>query len=152
MEAGERGKTSRWRRGQRETKSNTVSEKEKSQHLQERSVGYFTVVPLRHKAQYDLWMTEVKEGWRKSRERRTKIDQRGWCAWWTIKLGVRDRVSASQSSTASKFTARFTPKHSHKTLGIHCCTGRPLTEAADQRWWRISAKIHSQKGGERVRF
>lgn len=128
----EGGKTSRWGRGQRETESNTVSERErereKSQHLQERSAGYSTVVPLRHKAQYDLWMTEVKEGWRKSRERRTKIDQRGWCARWTIKLGVRDRVSASQSSRASEFTASLAPERSHKTLQIHCCPGGPLTE------------------------
>lgn len=146
MEHNERGKASRWRQGQRETKCNIVSEKEKYQHLLKRSVGYFTVVPLRHKTQYDLWMAEVKEGWRKSREESIKIDQRGWCAQWTIKLDVRDRVSASQSSTASKFTAGLTPKISNKTLGIHCCTSRSLPEAPDLSWWwRITAKGHSQK-------
>lgn len=73
----ERGAAPRWGWGQREMKRNIVSEKEKSQHLQKGSAGYFTVAPLRHKAQYDLRMTEVKEGWWRSRERRTKIDQQG---------------------------------------------------------------------------
>lgn len=80
------------------------------------------------------WQRLKKDG-----ERRTEIDQRGWCARWTIKLGVRDRVSASQSSTAWKFTAGLTLSIPIKHRGS-AAVRRPLTEAADQRWWRITAK------------
>lgn len=119
---------------------------EKSLNFQMRSAAYFTVVPWRHKVHYDLWMTEIKEEWRKSAERGGQIDEWGWCTRWTIKLGVRDRGSARQSSIVSGFTTVRTTRLSHKTPEICFWTSRTSTQGTNRHDARLQKDIRHKVG------